>query len=87
MKASKLFVAVAAVVFAGSAFAADVPVASAATAAAAGQVAYASSVLNVPVVVVTKSTGRTRAQVHAEAVEAVRNHRSTFAIQMDFLKG
>ena len=29
---------------------------------------------------------RTRAEVRAEAIEAVRNHRSTFARDLDFLK-
>jgi len=95
MNASKLFAAVAAVAFAGSAFAAELPVASAAATsavAAVGVVApagYAVKSLNVPVVSVqgSKSTGRTRSEVRAEAVEAVKNYRTTFQIQLDHLKG
>ncbi len=86
MNASKLFFAVAAVVFAGSAFAADLPVANAAatSAAAAAQVSVAAKSLNVPAILVDKSAGPTRAQVRAEAEEAARNHRATEASQCDF---
>lgn len=91
MNASKLFAAVSAVVFAGSAFAVDLPVASAAaTSAAAAVVApagYAAKNLNVPVVQGSKSSAQSRAEVRAQAVEAVKNKRSTFQAQLDFLKG
>jgi hypothetical protein len=85
MNASKLFTAIAAVAVAGSAFAADVPAANAgATAgAAAAQVSVAAKSLNVPAVLVAKTT-RTREEVRAEAVEAVKNHRATEASQFDW---
>jgi hypothetical protein len=87
MNASKLFAAVAAVVFAGSAVAADLPVASAAAAgAAATQLSYATQKLNVPVVQVNKAEGPSRAEVRAEAIAAMNSNRSTFAAQLDFLK-
>jgi hypothetical protein len=86
MNASKLFFAVAAVVFAGSAFAADLQAANAATsAAAAAQVSVAAKSLNVPAILVDKSGGPTRAQVRAEAEAAMRNHRATEASQFDFV--
>ncbi len=86
MNASKLFTAVAALAFAGSAFAADVPVANAAiSAAAAAQLTVTAERLNIPAVLVNKSTGRSRAEVRAEAIEAVQNHRATEAGQFDWL--
>ena len=88
MNASKLFAAVAAVAFAGGAFAADVPVANGAAtsaAAAAAQVSVAAKSLNVPAVLVDKSAGPTRAQVRAEAIDAVKNYRSTASAQFDWL--
>ena len=86
MNASKLFAAVAAVVFAGSAVAADLPVANASvSAAAAAQVSVAAKSLNVPAILVDKSASPTRAQIRAEAVEAVKNHRSTDSSQFDWL--
>ncbi len=90
MNASKLFTAIATLAVAGSAFAgaADVPAANAAVTAAAAnaaQVSVAAKSLNVPPVLVNKSAGLTRAQVHAEAVEAVKNHRATEASQFDWL--
>ena len=86
MNASKLFTAVAAVMFTGSAFAADLSVASAAAisaATAAAQVSVAAKSLNVPMVLVNKSAGRSRAEVKAEAVDAVRNYRATTVAQFD----
>jgi hypothetical protein len=85
MNASKLFTLVAAIAFAGSAFAADAPVANAAvTAAAAAQLTVTAQALNIPTVLVNKSAGRTRAEVRAEAVEAVKNHRATDASSFDW---
>ena len=87
MNASKLFIAVAVFASAASAFAADVPVANAAAtsaAAAAAQVSVAAKSLNVPAILVDKSAGPTRAQIRAEAIEAVKNHRSTEASQFDW---
>lgn len=87
MNASKLFAAVAAVAFAGSAFAVEVPVASVAvSAAAAAQAGFAAKNLNIPAVLVNKSGSPSRAEVRAEAIAAAQNQRSTFATQMDFLK-
>jgi len=87
MNASKLFAAVAAVAFAGSAFAVEMPAAGAAvSAAAAAQAGFAAKNLNIPAVLVDKSAGPTRAEVRAEAIAATQNQRSTFAAQMDFLK-
>jgi hypothetical protein len=84
MNASKLFAAVAAVVFAGSAFAADTVAANATvtTTAAAAQVSVAAQ--SVPAVA-TKAPGANRAQIRAEAVEAAKNHRSSEASQYDWI--
>jgi len=87
MKASKLFFALVAVTLGGSVFAADVPAANATatTTAAAAQVAVAAKSLNVPAMPTAKDTGRSRAEVKAEAVEAVKNHRATEASQFDWI--
>ena len=87
MKASNLFFAIAALTVGGSVFAADVPVAntSATSAASAAQVSVAAKSLNVPAVLVVKNAGRTREEVKAEAIEAVKNHRATEASQFDWL--
>lgn len=87
MNASKLFAAVAAFAVAGSAFAVDLSGANAAaTAAAAAQLSSAAArSLNVPLILVDKSAGASRAEVHAEAVAAVKNHRSTASAQFDWL--
>jgi hypothetical protein len=96
MNASKSFIAIAAVFVAGSAFAADVPAASAAVTGAAvasvavsapGPVGYAARNLNVPSLQVNKFDTQTRAITRAQAIEAVKNDRSTFQVQLDFLKG
>ena len=87
MNASKLFVAIAAVAFAGSALASTVPAANAAVsaAAAAAQVSAAGRSLNVPNILVDKSAGASRAQVRAEAVEALQSYRSTSASQFGWI--
>jgi hypothetical protein len=88
MNASKLFAAVAALTFAGSAFAADVAGASAAAisaAAAAAQTSVAAQKLNVPSILVDKSAGRSRTEVKAEAIDAVQNHRATAAASFDWI--
>jgi len=96
MNASKLFIAIAAVVVTGSAFASDVPAASAAiTSAAVTSVAvsgqapagYAARNLNVPSLQVNKFDTQTRAITRAQAIDAVKNDRSTFQTQLDFIKG
>lgn len=86
----KQFIAAAAVfVAAGSAFAAD----ATATAAAANTVAVASAEIsavaaaaNVPSIQINKNTGRTRAEVRAEAVDFVKNYKSMFQIQLEQYK-
>ena len=86
MNASKLFVAIAAVAFAGSAFASGIPATGAAiSAAAAAPLTVAAKSLNVPNILVDASAGASRAQVRAEAVEAVKNYRSTSAAQFAWL--
>jgi hypothetical protein len=86
MNASKLFAAVAAIAFAGSAFAADTTAANASvTATAAAQVSVAAQSLNVPATLVNKSAGASRAQIRAEAVEANKNRRSSEASQFDWI--
>ncbi len=87
MNASKLFAAVAALTLSGAAFATTAPAASAAitAAAAAAQVSAAGRSLNVPNVLVDTSAGPSRAQVRAEAVEAVANYRATATAQFDWL--
>ncbi len=76
MNASKLFTAVAALVFAGSAVAADVPVATVASSAAVA--AAAQSAAN------AQPARISREQVRAEAVEAVKHRRATEAGQADW---
>jgi hypothetical protein len=87
MKASKLFFAIIAATLGGSVFAADVPAAnvSATSAAAAAQVTVAAQSLNVPAVLVAKNAGRSREEVKAEAIEAVKHHRATEASQYDWI--
>ncbi len=85
MNASKLFAAIASFAIAGSAFALDLAGANAAaTVTAAAQASYAAQRLNVPVLQTNEVASPTRAQVHAEAVEAVKNSRPTFATQYEF---
>jgi hypothetical protein len=85
MNASKLFTAVAALAFAGSAFASDIGVANAAiSAAAASQLTITAQRLNIPAVLVDKSAGRSRAEVRAEAAQAVQDHRATDAGNTDW---
>lgn len=83
MNATKFFAAAAVFVAAGSAFAADTPVAAAAVAnaAAAANSSIAVVALNVPSV--TIGHGRVRAEVKAEAVEAVRSYKPTLAKQLE----
>ncbi len=89
---AKQFIAATAVFVAatGAAFAADAPAAATAAVANAVVVASADSViasnLNVPSVSITKSAGRDRADVHAEAVTFVKNHKTAFAIQLEQYK-
>jgi len=90
MKASKLFTAVAAFLFAGAAFAADAPAAAAASAATAAASAASTSIaatsLNVPAVTITNPSSVSRAAVHAEAVDFVKNYKTAFAVQLEQYK-
>ena len=87
MKASKLFFVIAAIAFGGSVSAAELPAANAtaSSTAAAAQVGVAAKSLSVPAVLVAKNNGRTREEVRAEAVEAVKHHRATEASQFDWI--
>ena len=86
MKATK-FIAAALVFAAGSAFAADTPAAGATSAAvaSAANVSIAAS-LNVPAITISKNGGRTRADVHAEAVDNVKNYKTPLAVQLELAK-
>ena len=85
MNATKLFAAAAVFLAAGSAFAADTPVAAAAaavaTAASTANSSIAALTLNLPTVTISKV--RSRAEVRAEAVEAVRHYKPTLAKQLE----
>lgn len=88
MKASKLFTAVAAFLIAGSAFAADAPAAAAAATAAAttANATIAATSLNVPAVTITNPSAISRAEVHAQALDFVKNYKTAFAIQLEQYK-
>ncbi len=85
MNASKLFIAVAAIAFSSSALADRMPAETAAVSAlVAAHISITAQSLNIPVVLVNKSAGRSRAEVRAEAVEATRNRRATDASQFEW---
>ncbi|CAN7507131.1 hypothetical protein LJR289_003466 [Pseudoduganella sp. LjRoot289] len=102
MNAKHLIAALTVFAASASAFAADAPAADSAKpqqqqsqqqqqqpapvllASAATDNAYAN--VNYPSALVKKNGPRSRAEVKAEAVEAVRNHRSTDSQQFDFYK-
>ena len=90
MNAKQFIAATAVFVAAGSAFAADAPATATAAVANAVIVASADSViasnLNVPSISITKSSSRECADVRAEAVEFVKNHKSAFAVQLEQYK-
>lgn len=96
MNAFKTIAAVATFAIAGSAFAAEAPAANAAATAAAANAAsaaaatanagIAAATLNVPSVTINKSITRNRAEVKAEAVEFVKNHKTAFAILLEHSK-
>jgi hypothetical protein len=83
MNATKFFAAATVLLAAGSAFAADTPAAATAVTAAAATAnsSIAALTLNVPTVTITNT--RSRADVRAEAVEAVRNYKPTLAKQLE----
>lgn len=89
MKATKFIAAAVVFVAAGSAFAADAPLASSAvTAAAATAAANSASAdkLNLPTVTISKSSAADRAAVKAEAEAFVKNHKTMFAVQLEQYK-
>jgi hypothetical protein len=81
MNANKFIAAAAVFVAAGSAFAADAPVAAAGAPVAAGATVLASNT-NVP----AAGASASRADVRAEAVEFVKNYKTTFANQLEQYK-
>ena len=80
MNVQKFIAAAAVFVAAGSAFAADAPVAASVAAPVAASVV--ASNLNLPVVTVTAS-GQSRAEVRAQAVEFVKNYKTALAVQLE----
>lgn len=78
MNVQKFIAAAAVFAAAGSAFAADAPVAASASA-----VVIASN-LNLPTVSIANSTSR--GAVKAEAVEFVKNYKTAFAVQLEQYK-
>lgn len=90
MNASKFFAAVTVFAVAGSTFAADLPASSNATTsaaiAAAANASAAASKLNVPTITIGNPQARSRAEVRAEAVEFVKNHKTAFAMLMEHSK-
>ncbi|NHZ82918.1 hypothetical protein F2P44_27115 [Massilia sp. CCM 8695] len=76
------FVAAVALFVAGSAVAADTPVANASVSAAASSIS--ATRLNVPEL--SAPSSRTRAEVRAEALEAAKNAKPTLANQLDMSK-
>jgi len=95
MKATLCFAA-AVFVAAGSALAADDPVGRPAPAASvpatAGPPATSAKTtspagfLPAPAVPASKGGARTRAQVHAEAVDSVKNHKPTLSVELEYYK-
>jgi hypothetical protein len=85
---AKHLIATVAIAFAGSAFAADAPVANAAAtaAAAAATTVVSTTALTMPTVAVSAGTQRSRAEVHAEAVQAVKSYKTTLATQLEITK-
>lgn len=80
MKATQ-FIAAALVFAAGSAFAADAP--ATAAVASAANVGIAAATLNVPSVTISNASGHARADVHAEAVQNVKNYKTALAVQLE----
>ena len=89
MKATKFFAAAVVFVAAGSAFAADAPLANAAVTAAAATAAATSASadqLNLPTVTIRSASSADRAAVKAEAVAFVANHKTMLAVQLEQYK-
>ena len=85
---ARYLIAAATLIVAGSAYAADAPSTvganAAVTAAAASGATANAAKLNLPVL--KAATVRTRESVRAEAVEAVRNHKTTLSQQLELAK-
>ncbi|MFD2366184.1 hypothetical protein [Pseudoduganella sp. GCM10020061] len=85
---ARYLIAAATLIVAGSAFAADAPATAGAnaavTAAAASSATANAAKLNLPVL--QAATVRTREAVRAEAIEAVRNHKTTLSQQLEMTK-
>jgi hypothetical protein len=88
MKATKFLAAAVVFVAAGSAFAADAPLANSAVtaAAAATSAGIAADKLNVPGAGVAKLSSTDRATVKAEAAQFVQNHKTALAVQLEQYK-
>ncbi|MDB5934558.1 MAG: hypothetical protein JWQ01_1902 [Massilia sp.] len=85
MNVQKFLAATAVFLAAGSAFAADSAAAAAPAVANAGSAVLAAK-LNLPVVSINKTAGPTRAEVHADAVAFVQNHKTALAVQLEQYK-
>lgn len=86
MNAIKFFAAATVFVAAGSAFAADAPIASAAVTTMASTASTSITAISLNVPVITISNVRERSEVHAEAVQELKTYRSTLAKQLDLAK-
>jgi hypothetical protein len=90
MNAKNLIAAAAIFLSTASVFAADAAGTEAAavvnSAAASAVVAVTASNLNLPVVSISQQSGRSRADVHAEAVQFVKQHKTTLAVQLEQYK-
>jgi hypothetical protein len=80
MNAQKLLAAAAVVFYAGTAFAANAPVAASVAAPVAASVGDSS--MDLPTVTV-KQPGQSRAEVRAQAVEFVKNFKTALAVQLE----
>lgn len=91
MNATKFLAAAVVFVAAGSAFAADAPLANAAVTAAAAAAAAANTgaaadKLNLPTVTIGKASAVEREAVKAEAASFVQNHKTALAVQLEQYK-
>lgn len=86
MNAIKFFAAATVFAAAGSAFAADAPIASAAVSTMASTAATSITAVSLNVPVITISNNRDRNEVRAEAAQEVKTYRTTLAKQLDLAK-
>ena len=88
MKTTTFLAAAVVFVAAGSAFAADAPLANAAvtTAAATAAATSAADKLNLPSATVGTSSAVARETVKSEAAQFVRNHKTALAVQLEQYK-